>query len=469
MQTKSMVVALLVAILLVTLGGIASAKSFDDVPRSHWAYDAVDYLASKGLIEGFGDGTYRGNKEMTRYELAMLIARAYARLEEMSDKEASIDVEAIMNDLMDEFEDELADIRDLIKSGQVRLDDLERKTEENSKANTDLAAKLDQLGSKFKFNGQMKLRLDGKWFNPGSKRFIRPRISFRFDMAAPVNDEVTFKARLGTGGVGTRQGSETTLTNMAGIKEFDLERAVLIWKPEEWSNWTFQCGKFPPNWETSAQFIDTDVNFEGLSESYKADNWVVNLAQLTPADKGGYLVGQVGATDLFLDKLNFYLTYHYLSSGAFETMYTAFPYWFRLDADDYSAIEALASYSFMYENLPIALEAAYRLNLADEWATYSSGLQEAATATVKFGKIKEIHDWDAYIFWNRQLPNSLIPQFMNISAGWGGCDAQIIGGGVGYKLQDYVVLRAHWYHAENLVANSSGGWDYGWIDIITDF
>jgi hypothetical protein len=408
---------------------------------------------------------------MTRYELAMIVARAYAKMEEKMESggNVTIDEEAIMNDLMDEFGPELDEIRDLVKANRLKIEDLERKLQDNSKKDSELADKLAKLGSKFNFKGHMKLRWDGKYYDPGNTRFQRPRISFRFDMSAPVNDEVTFKGRLGTGNVGTRQGSEITLTDVAGIKPINLERAYLVWEPEAWDNWTIMCGKFPPNWATSTQFIDSDVNFEGLGWTYEESDWVINLAQLTPADKGGYIVAQVGATDLLMENFDAYVTYHFLSAGAFETMFTAYPYWYRLDADDYAAIEALARYSFDFDNWPIFLEAAYRQNLADELAGMPSGLQQAATAKIKVNKIKEVGDWDAYVFWLRWLPNSMIPQWVNIAAGWGGCDGQIFGGGFGYKLQDHVLFRFNYYNNENLVTNPSGGWDYIFIDIITDF
>ena len=466
MQTKQLVVAFLVTIIVVMLSGMAIAKSFDDVPRSHWAYDAVEYLASKGLIEGFGDGTYRGDKDMTRYELAMLIARAYARMEEMSDKDVSIDVEAIMNDLMDEFEGELADIRDLVKSGMVRLEDVERKTEENSQANSDLAAKLDQLGSKFKFNGSMRLRLESKWYDPGDKRRVRPRIQFLFNMKAPVNDEVTFGAQLSTGGVGTATSRNQTLTNGFGIHEFDVSRAYLMYEPEEWPNWTFWGGKFKPIWVEAANFMDTDINVEGVAQRYQSDNWVVNLSQMVPANKGGYIVAQVGATDLFSENLDAYLTYHYLSSGAFETLGPGFPFWFRLDADDYSAIEGLAKYQFDWMDWPIFLQAAYRMNLADEWATYSSGLQQAAMAEIKIGKIKEVHDYSFGINYGRILPNALIPQFAD---GDRGVDVETWKLTFAYQLMSDTQFKIAFYHGDMLTANPNQSWDMIQADVVTKF
>ena len=49
---------------------------FPDVPSNHWAYDAVKGLAEKGLVEGYPDGTFGGDKMMTRYEFASIIYRA---------------------------------------------------------------------------------------------------------------------------------------------------------------------------------------------------------------------------------------------------------------------------------------------------------------------------------------------------------------------------------------------------------
>lgn len=46
-----------------------------DVPRDHWAYEAVDLLIREGIMKGYPDGTFKGNQNLTRYELAMIIYR----------------------------------------------------------------------------------------------------------------------------------------------------------------------------------------------------------------------------------------------------------------------------------------------------------------------------------------------------------------------------------------------------------
>ena len=54
----------------------AAANPFSDVPSDHWAYDAVTTLAKDGVIEGYGDTTFKGNQNITRYEMAQMVAKA---------------------------------------------------------------------------------------------------------------------------------------------------------------------------------------------------------------------------------------------------------------------------------------------------------------------------------------------------------------------------------------------------------
>jgi len=75
-------VALAIAAMLVLLVvAPAFSQPFADVPTDHWAFDAIAELAAKGLIEGYPDGTFKGDRALTRYEMAMVIARVLARIE----------------------------------------------------------------------------------------------------------------------------------------------------------------------------------------------------------------------------------------------------------------------------------------------------------------------------------------------------------------------------------------------------
>ena len=91
----------------------AAANPFSDVPADHWAYDAVTQLAQDGVIEGYGDTTFRGNQSITRYEMAQMVAKAMARTDvSASDK-------ALIDKLAAEFSDELSNLG-------VRVANLER-------------------------------------------------------------------------------------------------------------------------------------------------------------------------------------------------------------------------------------------------------------------------------------------------------------------------------------------------------
>ena len=54
-------------------------KDFPDIPENHWAYEAVSTLAGNGIVEGYPDGDYHGDRTMTRYEMAMIIYNALKR------------------------------------------------------------------------------------------------------------------------------------------------------------------------------------------------------------------------------------------------------------------------------------------------------------------------------------------------------------------------------------------------------
>lgn len=56
-----------------------AANPFSDVPAGHWAYEAVNKLAAEGVVEGYPDGTYGGDRLMTRYEMAQIVAKAMAK------------------------------------------------------------------------------------------------------------------------------------------------------------------------------------------------------------------------------------------------------------------------------------------------------------------------------------------------------------------------------------------------------
>lgn len=94
----------------------AAPNPFSDVPKDHWAYEAVEQLAQDGVIEGYGAATYRGERAITRYEMAQLVAKAMAKADATPRDQAAIDK------LAAEFRDELA-------SFGVRIAEMEQHTD----------------------------------------------------------------------------------------------------------------------------------------------------------------------------------------------------------------------------------------------------------------------------------------------------------------------------------------------------
>lgn len=95
-------------LLLIAFTVTAFANPFSDVPFTHWAYDAVAKLSSRGIVTGFPDGSFKGNRTMTRYELAMVVARLTAAMEDGSHKGIKTDDYSTLRKLSVEFADELA-------------------------------------------------------------------------------------------------------------------------------------------------------------------------------------------------------------------------------------------------------------------------------------------------------------------------------------------------------------------------
>ena len=142
---KSLVLAMAMA-LGVTASAYA-ANPFSDVPAGHWAYDSINKLAAAGVIEGYGDSTFGGDKLMTRYEMAQIVAKAMA-------KGANVDK------LAAEFADELDNLG-------VRVANLEKKAD-NVKITGELRYHyvehdgVDKDGKDFSYATQLRSRI---WVN----------------------------------------------------------------------------------------------------------------------------------------------------------------------------------------------------------------------------------------------------------------------------------------------------------------
>lgn len=161
-KKKTALLALAFAALSATAFAADGADSFSDVPKDHWSYEALDYLAKNGVIEGYTDGTFQGNRTMSRYEMAAITARA------MQASNLDIGARSVLEKLEKEYGSELAALRAQVEQNTEDIrknrEAIERfkvhgfvRTQYDYDKNTD-ADTLDRSANRF----YMDLRLDMK-------------------------------------------------------------------------------------------------------------------------------------------------------------------------------------------------------------------------------------------------------------------------------------------------------------------
>jgi len=120
-----------------------AADSFNDVPPNHWAYQAVQELAADGYVKGYPDGTFRGNRPLTRYELVALIDRALSSVIAAQINGDAVNARdlALLKKLMTQYAGDLKDLQSQVATIKSRLvvDESQRVTDE-SRQSADEAA-----------------------------------------------------------------------------------------------------------------------------------------------------------------------------------------------------------------------------------------------------------------------------------------------------------------------------------------
>ena len=158
----------LAAVAALTAGVSAyAANPFSDVTPDDWAFQAVSDLSVQGVVEGYPDGTFKGERNMTRYELAQIIARLMAKEDQLNAEQ-----QATLDKLAGEYADELANLG-------VRVANLEKKVGNISWSGDARMQYQHNLGETTKhedsWNGRMRINVQGQ-----------------------VNDEVTVNGRFVT-------------------------------------------------------------------------------------------------------------------------------------------------------------------------------------------------------------------------------------------------------------------------------
>lgn len=145
----------------------APANPFVDVPAKHWSYDAVTKLAQAGVISGYGDGTFRGDTHITRYEMATLVAKAMANCDN-----ADPEIQKTVDALAAEYATELNNLG-------VRVDNLEKKV------------------GNVKLSGDVRLRYENIEYKEAGFKDSTDTFKARARIAATaaINDEWTANVR----------------------------------------------------------------------------------------------------------------------------------------------------------------------------------------------------------------------------------------------------------------------------------
>ena len=127
-----------------------AANPFSDVTPDSWAYQAVSQLANAGIVNGYPDGTFKGQNNITRYEMAQMVAKAMANQDR-----ANAEQQAMINRLADEFSNELNNLG-------VRVARLEDRVG-NVKVTGDARLRYrDAEHAKSKFDARARLQFNAK-------------------------------------------------------------------------------------------------------------------------------------------------------------------------------------------------------------------------------------------------------------------------------------------------------------------
>ena len=141
----------LAAVAALTAGVSAyAANPFSDVTPDDWAYQAVSDLSVQGVVEGYPDGTFKGERNMTRYELAQIIARLMAKEDQLNAEQ-----QATLDKLAGEYADELANLG-------VRVANLEKKVGNISWSGDARMQYQRRSDKKDYFNGRMRINVEGQ-------------------------------------------------------------------------------------------------------------------------------------------------------------------------------------------------------------------------------------------------------------------------------------------------------------------
>ena len=387
----------------------AASNSFSDVPRGHWAYQSVAKLATDGVIEGYGDGTYRGDRLITRYEMAQMIAKALAR----TDKNHA--VKADLDRLAAEFRDELDALG-------VRVSELEKYSD-----------KVVWHGElRYTYTSQRNEQTDGS-----KSKATNNLLLFRFEPKAEINEHWTVNARL----------DATANTKTDKSNDVTLKRA---WAQGDYKNFTVKVGKMASGVRYDKDMIFSFAQFSGaeLNLGKKLFTAQLRAGRISWGDTkfstnlrhngDGAANYQSVALIYALSKLNLAAAYYRLTADWFRNSSSGL-YSDETNPDKANIWEIAGGYRF---DKNTAISAAYARNAEADYFKHSHMIQ----FDYKRAKRTQKGSWGAYAAYRYLGANTSIDPCvdgaLNNTKGW-----EV---GVAYIPLKNIQLRAIYFNGEQL-------------------
>ena len=225
-MNKKLATVLAAACVLGATTAFAAPNPFSDVTPNDWAYQAVSQLAAEGVVEGYPDGTFKGQQNITRFEMAQMVARAMVKQDQLNAEQ-----QAQLNRLADEFANEL-------NSLGVRVSNLE-----------------NRVGN-VKVTGDARVR----WVDDGDDDNFDMRARLQFN--AKVADKTTATARITSGNFGFDSDKEDP--------DLDLDRLYIDHELADDLHLT--AGRYGEKFGATGYWYDDA--FDGVRLQYKATDEV---------------------------------------------------------------------------------------------------------------------------------------------------------------------------------------------------
>ena len=210
-----------------------AAGAYDDVSTDHWAYGALDYLTSRGVIEGYPDGFFKGDRTLTRYEFAQAVARLLDTMGEGSPGNIQVLAESLRSEFSDQLSllnVQLVDIDANINDLSAQLTDLDAAVADNETRISGLESAVAGLKPGPAWRGQFRYRwqFDDR---ADSQRF-RQRIMFKLGYNRQINDCVEVGFRIATNnGLNIFNLTDDLGSKDARTHDVHLDRAYVKYSP----------------------------------------------------------------------------------------------------------------------------------------------------------------------------------------------------------------------------------------------